>query len=200
VAVENLAYSPSYTHSLSMGAWAIDGFLPVIPASKEKKGNSLSLTGEFARGSGIADLYTGLTGNMKFGLVTNPATGAQSTFSADIDNGIVAYDASGNLHSIDYQSYIVGAQYYLPGLDGKLWVSGNYSHMFSDNMAQFIAGNANVKASSLLSVYDWFDFNVFVDPTPALRIGAEYANFNTQYVDGQHAINHRGQLSGWFIF
>jgi hypothetical protein len=42
--------------------------------------------------------------------------------------------------------------------------------------------------------------NLFVDPVPAVRIGAEYANFNDVYVDGTHAINHRVQLSGFFIF
>jgi hypothetical protein len=73
-------------------------------------------------------------------------------------------------------------------------VSGNYSHMFSDNIHLYGT------ATKLTSVYDWFDVNLFVDPVPAIRVGAEYANFNTQYVDGAHAINHRVQLSGFFIF
>jgi hypothetical protein len=198
VAVDNYAATSTYTNSLSMGAFAVDGFVPVIPGSKEKKGNSLSLTAEFARGSGFADMYTGLTGGAGFPALPLPAGSAPGTaatpFTADIDSGIVTYDANGVLHSIDWQSYMLGAQYYLPGLDGKMWLSGNYSHMFSDNIAQYGT------ASKLTSVYDWFDVNLFVDPVPAIRVGAEYANFNTQYVDGQHAINHRAQLSGFFIF
>ncbi len=51
-----------------------------------------------------------------------------------------------------------------------------------------------------MSAYNWFDVNLFADPTPAVRVGFEYSNYNTQYVDGVHAINHRGQLSGCFIF
>jgi hypothetical protein len=47
---------------------------------------------------------------------------------------------------------------------------------------------------------DWFDFNVFGDVTKSTRIGLEYANFNDRYADGIHAINHRVQLSGYFIF
>jgi hypothetical protein len=198
VAVDNFVATPSYTNSLTMGAFAVDGFVPVIPGSKEKKGNSLSLTGEFARGSGFADMYTGLTGGVTFPNLPlppgSPPGTAATPFAADIDNGIVTYDANGVLHSIDWQSYMLGAQYYLPGLDGKLWVSGNYSHTFSDNIAQYGT------ATKLTSVYDWFDVNLFVDPTPAVRVGLEYANFNTQYVDGAHAINHRVQLSGFFIF
>jgi hypothetical protein len=198
VAVDNWVAAPTYTNSLSMGAFAIDGFVPIIPGSKQKKGNSLSLTGEFARGSGFADMYTSLTGGAGFPSVPapagSPAGTAATPFAADIDNGIVTYDANGVLHSIDWQSYMIGAQYYFPGVDGKLWLSGNYSHMFSDNIAQYGT------ATKLTSVYDWFDVNLFVDPVPALRLGVEYANFNTQYVDGQHAINHRAQLSGFFIF
>jgi hypothetical protein len=181
-----------------MGAFAADGFVPVIPGSKDHRGNTLSLTGEFARGSGFADMYTNTTGGVGFPALPVPAGSPAGTaavpFAADIDSGIVTYDANGVLHAIDWQSYLIGAQYYLPGLDGRFWVSGNYSHMFSDNIAQFGT------ATKLTSVYDWFDVNLFVDPTPSVRVGVEYANFNTQYVDGAHAINHRGQLSGFFIF
>jgi hypothetical protein len=198
VAVDNYSQTPTYTNSLSMGAIAVDGFVPIIPGSLEHKGNTLSLTGEFATGSGFADMYTSTTGGAGFPAFAAPAgspAGTASTpFAADIDNGIVTYDANGALHSIDWQSYMVGAQYYLPGLGGKMWLSGNYSHMFSDNMHLYGT------ATKLTSVYDWFDVNVFVDPTPSIRVGAEYANFNTQYVDGAHAINHRVQLSGFFIF
>jgi hypothetical protein len=198
VAVDNFDPAPSYTNSLTMGAFAIDGFIPVIPASKTRKGNTLSLTAEFAHGSGFSDMYTGLTGGVAFPNLPLPPGSAPGTaatpFAADIDNGVVTYDANGVLHAIDWQSYMLGAQYYLPGLDGKVWLSGQYMHMFSDNIAQYGT------ASKLTSVYDWFDVNLFVDPVPAVRVGIEYANFNTQYVDGQHAINHRGQLSGFYIF
>jgi hypothetical protein len=198
VAVDNFSTAPTYTNSLSMGAVAVDGFVPVLPGSKTHKGNTLSLTGEFAKGSGFADMYTSTTGGAGFPSIPppagSPAGTAATPFAADIDNGVVTYDANGNLHAIDWQSYMIGAQYYLPGVDGKLWVSGNYSHMFSDNNGLYGT------ATKLTSVYDWFDVNLFVDPTPAIRVGAEYANFNTQYVDGAHAINHRVQLSGFFIF
>jgi hypothetical protein len=198
VAVDNYSQTPTYTNSLSMGALAVDGFVPIIPGSLEHKGNTLSLTGEFATGSGFADMYTSTTGGAGFpafaAAAGSPAGTASTSFAADIDNGIVSYDGNGTLHSIDWQSYMLGAQYYLPGLDGTMWISGNYSHMFSDNMHLYGT------ATKLTSVYDWFDVNLFVDPTPSVRVGAEYANFNTQYVDGAHAINHRAQLSGFFIF
>jgi hypothetical protein len=84
-----------------------------------------------------------------------------------------------------------------------VWISGNFSHTEAPNThfyAQTPAGSFSTTPNKAMSKYDWFDVNVFVDPVPAVRVGFEYSNFNTQYVDGVHAIDHRGQLSGFFIF
>ena len=193
VAVDNFSAKPTYTNDLGLSAVAVDGFLPVIPGTKHHRDNAFAINGEFATGYGFADMYTGLTGGM--------TTYALPTYTPNIDNGIVTYDGNGRLHGIQWQTYLVGAQYYLPGIDGKLWISGNYSHMESANIHFYTcAAGCSTTAQKALSVEDWFDVNLFVDPTPAVRVGLEYANFNSQYVDGIHAINHRGQLSGFFIF
>ncbi|HLK38283.1 MAG TPA: hypothetical protein VKU41_16085, partial [Polyangiaceae bacterium] len=94
-------------------------------------------------------------------------------------------------------SYLFGAQYYVPGTDGKFWISGNYSHMESANSHYYIFAATTAKVRAAL---DWFDVNLFVDPVNAVRLGLEYANFNDMAVDGTHAINHRFQLSGFYIF
>ena len=108
---------------------AIDLFLPVIPGSRSKMGNSLSLNGEFASGYGDADLYTGLTGGTTLaGGLTLPAT-----YTQDIDNGIASFTSTGALNFIQWTSYLLGLQYYLPGANGDLWISGNFSHMESSN-------------------------------------------------------------------
>jgi hypothetical protein len=195
VAVDNYAAKPTYTNDLGMSAFAVDGFVPVIPGTKHRKDNSLSLNGEFATGYGFADMYTGLTGGITFPALPNPmAAATPPTYTPDIDNGIVTYDSKGGLHGIQWTSYLLGLQYYLPGVDGRIWVSGNFSHMSSANSHFYGA------AAATLASEDWFDANLFFAPTPAIRVGVEYANFNNQYVDGQHAINHRGQLSGFFVF
>jgi hypothetical protein len=197
VAVDNYAAKPTYTNDLSMSAIAVDGFIPVIPGTKNHKDNSLSLNGEFATGYGFADMYTSFTGGLSFPALPNPMmTTPAPGYTPDIDSGIVTYDSAGKLHGIQWTGYLIGAQYYLPGVDGNLWISGNYSHMSSNNSRDY----ANPPGTGTLSVEDWFDVNLFVVPAPALRIGVEYANFNNQYVDGKHAINHRGQLSGFFVF
>ena len=123
-------------------------------------------------------------------MAVNPAP----AYAADIDNGIVTYDSKGGLHGIQWTTFLLGAQYYLPVSNGKVWVSGNYSHSSSANTHYYGS------AAKLRLAEDWCDVNLFVDPLPPSAIGAEFADFIDVYVDGQHAVNHRAQLSGFFIF
>jgi hypothetical protein len=195
VSVDAFSAAPKTTNDLFMDSLAVDGFLPVLPATKEHKGNSLSLQGEFSTGYGLADMYTGLTGGIGFPPLPNPmAVVPAPAYAADIDAGIVTYDLAGKLHAIQWTTFLLGAQYYLPGLDGKVWISGNYSHQSSANTHYYGA------ATAVRLAEDWMDVNLFVDPLPSVRIGAELANFIDVYVDGGHAVNHRAQLSGFFIF
>jgi hypothetical protein len=176
---------------------SIDALLPVIPATMDNRANALTLTGSFVTGTGISDLYTGLSGGVGFPAPPNPTMATPApTYAADIDNGLVTYDAQGHLHTIDWQSYIVGVQYYLPP-SGKVFVSANYSGMKSDNAASYVnaAGTAKIFDKSY-----WADANVFVDVTPAVRLGAEYAYFHQTYGDGVAAKNTRLQFSGLYLF
>ena len=83
------------------------------------------------------------------------------TYAADIDNGMVTIDANGKIHTIDWQSYIVGIQYYLPP-SGRVFVSANYSGMKSDNAASYVNrcffGTAKIFDKSY-----WADANLFCD-------------------------------------
>ena len=180
------------TNDLTLSAWAIDGFLPVLPGTKGHMGNSLAFNGEVASGKGFADQYTSLSGGIGF-----PAPPG-GTYTPDIDSGIVTYDTAGNLHSIQWTGFLVGVQYYLPELDGKVWVSGNFSHLTSNNIGTF-AVEQNTAKSVLQDIY-WFDANVFVDPLPNIRFGLEYANFQSKSVSDVLAVNQRLQFSGFLLF
>ena len=195
VAVDQFSASPKSTKDIGLSAFALDAFVPVIPGTKTRKDNSFSLNGEYATGYGFADMYTSLSGGVAYPPLPAPAGGGTApAYTPNIDSGIVSYDAGGGLHGIQWTTFLIGAQYYVPGLDGALWISGNYSHTSSDNAGRFGA------PAKVRQVEDWFDVSLFVDPTPAVRIGIEYANYNDMYFDGNHAINHRGQLSGFFIY
>ena len=226
---------PTKTVNTSATSVAADAFLPVLPATKSKRDNALSLTGEVVYGAGIADLYSNLTRGVQFPVIPNlvatnplginPFPGTPQ----NIDNGLVDYDITKfALHPIQWTSFMLGLQYYLPFLAGKVWVSGNYSHMTSrdgsflgssqgiSNFARSLyttpngtGVNApttqqnyyyNTSAAQVRSSEDWWDANVFVDPTPGVRVGLELAEFIDHYLDGFTASSIRGQVSGFFIF
>jgi hypothetical protein len=187
-----------YTNNLTMTALAVDGFVPIVPGNSVpgnsgKRDDSLSFQGEFATGFGYADMYQSTT----FGIGFPTPAGVKGTyFSPDIDPGVVTYDAAGKLHAIELTTYIFGAQYYPPHVEGKLWISANYSHQESANSHFYTNGSPG----SVLAAIDWFDVNLFTDPIPGIRLGLEYANTRDTYVNEVFAINHRGQLSGFFVF
>lgn len=181
------------TTKLTMGGMTAEAFLPLFPATKDNKFMSFAVQGEFATGYGIADQYTGLTGGVAF------PTPTKGTYTPDIDPGIVTFDYAGKLHGIQWNSYLVGAQWYLPATDGKVWLSGNFLHMQSANMHYYAVGTIG-SPTSLMGSEQFYDVNLFFDPVPAVRFGLEYANTRTNYLDGTHATNLRGQFSGFFIF
>jgi hypothetical protein len=191
----NVASTNTNTTDSTVSSIAVDGFVPVIPATKDNRDNALSVQGEFSAGYGDADEFTGLTGGVGF---PNPTTG---TYTPDIDPGIVTFDGKGGLHGIQWTTYLFGGQYYLPETNGKVWISGNYSHSESANSHYYLPiSNGKPNGNGVRAAEDWFDVNAFVDPVPGARLGLEYANFNDMNVNGIHAINHRIQFSGFFIF
>ncbi len=203
--VQEFSVTPTHSTDHATTAIALDAFIPVIPATKDKKGNSLSLNGEVVSGYGIADLYTGFASGL-----TNPVIPGAAQPPSNVDGNLVVYGPDGQLHGIQWTSYLIGVQYYLPGLDGRYWISANYSHTRSSNTTNFVRNfpqvapiptDTNLTYAGLVrQSEDWWDVNLFGDVAPGVRIGLEYANFNDKYADTIHAINHRVQASGFFLF
>jgi hypothetical protein len=213
VAVANYAPKPTNQVTQVGESVAVDALIPIIPARPDAKGNSLTLTGELSYGHGNSDVYTSLNGGIPIApavpfpnpMMLNPAP----AYAPDIDPGIAAFDANGNLHLIQWTTFNVGLQYYLPGLDGRLFVSGNYSRTMSNNigtvaLSQLPMGTAAAATATAESKVrdheDWFGVNIFGDPYPGVRIGLGYSRYMDTYMDGVTAINNRAQLSGYFIF
>lgn len=176
-------------NSQSTYGWgvSIDALLPIVPA-KERRAYALTFTGSYVRGSGIADYYVMLSGG-----VSNPLLPAGTTFNSDIDNGLALYDRNGQLATVDWQSFMLGLQFYLPP-SGRVWLAANYSQMDSDNTPDL--GSATQAFNQLR----WADANLFWDATSAVRFGLEYSFFQQSYADGTVAQNHRGWFSALLIF
>lgn len=174
--------------SLTGGGVAVDIFVPIVPGHSKKQGNSLALTGEFSYNVGDADMYTGLSGGVGFPTVTAPLT-----YTPNLDAGLVGYRASTKaFEAVKWMSMIGGLQYYFP--TGIVWVSANLSHIQSDNAQNLAAAGKGRRWET------WADGNLFVDATPAIRLGLEYAYFLDRYNDGGSAENHRVQLSAFYMF
>jgi hypothetical protein len=201
----------SMVHTRSAAA-AADLMLPILPARADKRDNALTLVAQGVYGSGISDLYSGMSSGVMFPFVPN-LSGTSPAWPTNIDQGLVDYDINPGgfaLHPIQWTSFLAGLEYYLPGLDGKVWVSGNYSHIESKNTSQFARDDATLinpndyfypaDQAQVRKGEDWWDANVFFDPINAVRVGLEFATFYDHYVDGYTAKNYRAQASGFFIF
>ncbi len=193
---------------------ALDAFIPIIPATEKAKGNSLSFSGELVYGRGLSDLYTGFNGGVSNPALPTPAptmavpNPVAPTYTADVDPGIAAFNyKTGIAEAVQWTTYNMGLQYYLPGLDGRLYVSSNYFRTSSSNAGDFLGIAANAKPAAVTTAQGkvrdheyMVDANIVGDPYPGVRFGLEYARFADVYLDGATAVNHRVQFSGFYIF
>lgn len=184
---------------------AANAFLPIIPASSETdRSNALSITGEFSTGTGVSDLYTGLTGGALFPLLPEPTGNITPPpiYRPNIDSGIVTYDANGNLKTIDWRAYVVGLQYYLPIAAGRVWISATFSRLRSANIVVLTPEAAR---GGVFSQQDYLDGNLFMSLTPASQLGLSYQftqqTFGDLPLGGPHPTgrNQRGEL-GFRLF
>jgi hypothetical protein len=175
--------------SVSTLGWGIslDALIPIIPVP-DRRSWAFTLHGSYVWGTGISDLYTNLTGGVSF---PTPPLGV--TYNPNIDVGMAMFDKSGNLGTVDWQSFLLGLQLYLPP-QGRIFLTSNYSQMNSDNASNFGDPTKVFTQSRMVTV------SGFLDATASLRFGIEYAWFQQSYADGLTAQNHRGWLSALFMF
>ena len=195
------ANAPVQTQTINGYGLSIDGLIPVVPATASNWDNALTLTGSFARGQAIADLFTGLTGGVSLNPLPADSTGKASSFAMDIDNGLVIFDANGQMHAIRWQAVLVGLQYYFPTSPFRMWVAANYSHMSSNDIQNIVVGTSGSNVNGkIFNKSDFADGNLFVDATQSIRFGLEYAWFRQTYLNGVKGTNNRVQLSGFYLF
>jgi hypothetical protein len=187
---------------------SLDALIPIIPASDlENRSIALTFTGAFVKGQGIADLYTGgLTGGVQFPLAAGPGGPSTGFYAGNIDPGLVQYRITNpppgpadhaDLRVIDWESEMVGAQLYLPP-ETKLTITANYARGKSDNIGQDIPEGGD--PARTFKVSEYYDANIFVDVTPAVRLAASYQYIRQRYVDNGWEKNHRGEIAGLFFF
>ncbi len=187
---------------------SFDALIPVIPASDlENRSIAVTFTASYVKGQGIADLYTGgLTGGVQFPLPAGPGGPSTGIYASNIDPGLVQYRITNpppgaadqaELRVIDWASQMVGVQVYLPP-ETKLAVTANYARGKSDNIGQDIPEGGD--PARTFKVSEYYDANVFIDATPAVRFALSYQYIRQRYVDEGWEKNHRGEIGGLFFF
>lgn len=196
ISIPEFSANPTARTTVEGGGVALDAFIPLIPATKERPDNSLALVGEFVMGGAISDLYTAFSGGVTSPPLPNPtgATPAPAYPPPDVDPGLVAYGPDGTLHPIRWTTYLGGAQYRIPGVDGRLWLSGTYSHSESPNSNNFGA------PTRVRIAEDWFSVSAWGDVTEQVRLGAGYSTYDDVYGDGQHAKSRRLGFTAFYLF
>lgn len=194
--VSEFTAAPARQNGIYVGGISIDAFLPVIPSSLDHKANALNLTANYTNGRGIADLYTpGTMGGAGFPALPNPdALSPAPTWPQDIDNGLVTYDTGGVIHAIQWQTFFVGGQYYLPP-SGRVWIAANYGYAKSANIASY-----SLAPAQIVTKYTLWDAVAYVNVTGPVNVAGEFAHMTDTYGDGQLAKNDRFMLSGYYTF
>jgi hypothetical protein len=199
------AFAPPPTrNSNSISGWgmAVDALLPIIPAASENdRSNRLTLTGSFVRGTGIADLITS-GGGAQFPPLKNPQQANPAPiYDVNIDSSLVAFDANGVVHTLNWTAFRVGLQYYLPPT-GRILFSANYTQSHSDNMSKFYytGGSYQELLSTTADTSRYVDANLFWDVTPALRVGLSGQYTQVEYMDHTKPHNIRGMGQTVYVF
>jgi hypothetical protein len=150
---------------------AVNALVPILPATNDSDfSNCLTVTGEFSTGSGVADRYSFLTGGAKFSALPNPSGAAiPPLFMPNIDSGLVTFDPDENLKTINWRAFVVGAQYYLPISVIRVWVTGLYAQVESDNLKDL---TPLMNHGGIFTKARYMDGSLFVGITPDVHLGA----------------------------
>lgn len=190
------------SNSVRGGGVAVNAFVPVIPAQDDfDRGNRLTLTGSFVMGTGIGDLVNSNSG-AEFPTLPNPALAQPPpVYEGNVDDGLVTFDTLGILHTIDWRTINAGLIYYLPP-NGRLFLSGNFTHSYSENIADlYPQGGSEVGLLTFVARQTTYvDGNLFFDATPALRIGGSVQYTIVEYIDGDKPDNIREMVSASYVF
>jgi hypothetical protein len=214
-------HAPLPTPPIPLIGWALAAnlLLPIIPAKDgTDRGNALTLTGEFVTGTGHADQYTGMTAGATMPnvyplapgtpvdyrgvAVPNDVNGAGPIvglpYTPNVDPGLVAFDGYERLHTINWQTFVFGLQYYLPPR-GRVFVSGNYSQGKSNNIASLYHPISPwqpwVNPLGVFQSSRYMDGNVFFDVTPAVRMGLSYQRVEQKLTDDTKVHNNRFEMT-----
>jgi hypothetical protein len=194
-AIKGYTDSGNFTYQNMWGsAIAADAFIPVVPVSEGKDDFGMILTGEYTYGAGDTDEFNGGGFSGLTGLTAQSST----VNTTNLDPGVAGIDGGHNFVLVLLSSVTGQVQITLPPSIGTI-VTAGYGEIFSKNDGSLI-NTPSFKPGSIYNDDSVMFANVMQDFTSNIRAGLEYARFDTHYVSGQDAVDHRIQLSTWYRF
>jgi hypothetical protein len=197
-------------HNIDYAASAVsvNTFIPIIPLSEGSPQN-LNFMGGFTTGRGYGDQFIFYTGGTALNLNSAQNGEAGNLVTAgrpvNLDGGIGDFDAAGAFHLIQLTSVQAQLQYVLP-FQSTTWVDFGYTRLSSNNVSSLVGTNgftsastANAKFLPYTSERSFF-LNAFHDLGKSVRVGLEYALFQTVYADTMIANDNRYSAVGYYFF
>lgn len=181
-------------------AYAIDAFLPVIPARYENPDSTLTLSGEFTSGAGDGFQFPGLTWGM--GSYGNGSPGTALPFGTGVVNGQAFVP-------VQVQSWNINLQYFFSD-HARTSIAMGIAHVSSGNLASqadamgpslLSGGSLSNGMAKYLLPYNrnqYIHADLWHDFTPAVRMGVEAGQYQTDYVGGLSALDNR-LMMGWYF-
>jgi hypothetical protein len=199
LSVTDFSATPGNERVVYAGGAAANVFAPIIRARGDDLGNALSMSVEASIGTGINDLYPGLTGGVQFPSLPNPQNLLPvPLYVPNVDPGLVTYDSVGSVHTINWRALVVNLHYHLPfGAGKRVWVSGTFSAIQSTNALDLtpIQGQPFVWNKGYYA-----DANVWVAVTPALQFALSGQRIAETFGDDTSAVNYRAEGACYFFF
>jgi len=163
------------SQSTSTNGWgfAAQAVLPIIPVKNiTDRGNSLTLIGEYSIGTGIADMYTFMDGGSRFPILPNPNLSQPAIqYQSNVDPGLVTFDRTLNIATINWQAFVGNLQYFLPIDRGRVWVEATVSQIWSNNIKDLTPFPS---WGGIFTKMQYIDGNLGFDITPAVALGVSY--------------------------
>jgi hypothetical protein len=126
-------------------------------------------------------MYTGMDGGARFPLLPNVSMAQPAlVYPQNIDPGLITFDRAATIKTIDWKALVVGAQYYLPIGNGRVWLSGIYSRIWSDNIKEL---TPPASWGGIFTKMEYIDANLGIDITPALAVGLSYQTVKQTFGD-----------------
>jgi hypothetical protein len=108
--------------------------------------------------------------------MSNPAR----IYPQNIDPGMVTFDRNFELKTINWKALVAGLQYYLPIGDGRVWISGIYSRIWSDNIKELTPAP---NWGGIFTKMEYIDANLGIDITPAIALGLSFQTVKQTFGD-----------------